>query len=74
MKFYIDGQPIDLIFVSLPSYVNIPSSLDIINNNRCLFNLDDQSIRSLNGSRVAERICSLVPNFENFCLCLRAGK
>ena len=74
MKFNIDGQAVDMIFASLGNFSRIPANLDILESNHCLINLDDQSIRSVNGSRVAERICRLVPNFENFCLTLRAVK
>eukprot|EP00605_Chrysophyceae_sp_TOSAG23-4_P000983 GSChrysophyteH1.ASY1.ANO1.1083.1 assembled CDS len=74
MKFNIDGQPVDMIFASLSLYMKIPEEIDILENNACLFNLDEQSIRSLNGSRVAERICQVVPNFEHFCVTLRTVK
>ena len=37
-----------------------PQPWDILESNTCLYNLDDMSIRSVNGSRVAERICRLV--------------
>ena len=74
MKFNIDGQAVDMIFASLSKFTFIPTNFDILSTNACLVDLDEQSIRSVNGSRVAELICSLVPNFENFCVTLRAVK
>ncbi len=74
MKFNIDGQPVDMIFASLSRYRKIPLDPNILESNACLINLDEKAIRCLNGSRVAERICRLVPNFENFCVTLRAVK
>jgi poly(A) polymerase len=73
MKFNMDGQPIDMIFAALPYYTAIPPNLDILSTS-VLHGLDAKSIRSVNGSRVAERICNLVPNFHNFCTTLRAVK
>ena len=69
VKFNIDGQAIDMIFVSLV-ITTIPNDLDVLDS-KYLKNLDDQGIRSLNGSRVAEWICRLVPNFPTFCTTLR---
>lgn len=75
MKFNLDGQPIDMIFASLVAYEVIPPDLDIISSTpTCLHGLDSKSIRSLNGSRVAERTCTLVPRFPEFCTTLRAVK
>jgi poly(A) polymerase len=72
VKFNIDGQAVDMIFVSL-ALTSIPSDLDILDS-RHLKGLDEQGIRSLNGSRVAEWICRLVPNFSNFATALRFVK
>jgi poly(A) polymerase len=69
VKFNIDGQATDMIFVSL-GMPSIPSDLDVLNTKH-LRGLDEQGIRSLNGSRVAEWICRLVPNFPAFCTTLR---
>ena len=69
VKFNIDGQAIDMIFVSLVT-PSIPIDLDVLDS-KYLRGLDEQGIRSLNGSRVAEWICRLVPNFPSFCTTLR---
>jgi poly(A) polymerase len=69
VKFNIDGQAIDMIFVSLQIH-SIPIDIDVLDS-RYLKGLDEQGIRSLNGSRVAEWICRLVPNFASFCTTLR---
>lgn len=69
VKFNIDNQAIDMIFASL-AMESIPKELDILDSG-LLRGLDEQGIRSLNGSRVAEWICRLVPNFQTFCLTLR---
>eukprot|EP00596_Hydrurales_sp_CCMP1899_P000116 CAMPEP_0119036968 /NCGR_PEP_ID=MMETSP1177-20130426/5024_1 /TAXON_ID=2985 /ORGANISM="Ochromonas sp, Strain CCMP1899" /LENGTH=774 /DNA_ID=CAMNT_0006997563 /DNA_START=278 /DNA_END=2599 /DNA_ORIENTATION=- len=69
VKFNISGQAIDMIFVGLcVSFVEV--DIDILSS-RYLRGLDEQGIRSLNGVRVAEWICRLVPNFPSFCTTLR---
>ncbi|KJH46291.1 Poly(A) polymerase central domain protein [Dictyocaulus viviparus] len=45
-----------------------------LNDDMLLKNLDDKSVRSLNGCRVADEILRLVPYPETFALCLRAVK
>ena len=72
LKFTIDGQPIDMVFASLEMPL-LPHTLDILDLN-CLKGLDDQSVRSLNGARVAEWILRLVPNTKTFCSALRVIK
>jgi poly(A) polymerase len=72
VKFSLRGQAIDIIFATLPLAV-IPHDIDILDD-AYLQGLDEQSVRSMNGARVAERIISLVPNFENFCTTLRVVK
>ena len=62
-----------MIFVSLYNMYQIPFDLNILNASY-LANLDDKSIRSINGSRVTERILQLVPDVDVFCLSLRAIK
>jgi poly(A) polymerase len=69
LKFNIDNIAIDMIFVSLSS-ASIPVDMDVLNS-KCLRGIDEQGIRSLNGCRVAEWICRLVPNFDSFCTTLR---
>eukprot|EP00301_Raphidiophrys_heterophryoidea_P003698 c11658_g3_i2.p1 GENE.c11658_g3_i2~~c11658_g3_i2.p1 ORF type:complete len:429 (-),score=69.57 c11658_g3_i2:621-1868(-) len=66
------GVPIDLVFARM-SDVCIPENFDILDN-RHMRNLDDFSIRSLNGCRVTDRILRLVPNVPSFRIALRAVK
>lgn len=61
-----------MIFVSLCDQT-LPDDLDVLDD-RYLRGLDEQGVRSLNGSRVAEYLCKLVPNFHTFCTTLRAIK
>lgn len=72
LKFDIYGQAIDMIFVSL-SCDKVPMDIQV-SDGQYLKGLDDKGIRSINGSRVAERILNLVPNLETFCLALRTVK
>lgn len=72
LKFFMDNQAVDLIFVSL-FCKSIPPSINVINP-KYLRGLDEQGVRSFNGSRVSEQICQLVPNFDAFCVCLRTIK
>lgn len=52
---------------------NLPKELDILEKN-ILRNLDEASVRSLNGCRVADQILKLVPNVPNFRTLLRGVK
>lgn len=45
-----------------------------ISHDSVLFNSDEQTVRSLNGCRVADQILKLVPNVEHFCTTLRCLK
>ncbi|KAI0331301.1 polymerase [Cubamyces sp. BRFM 1775] len=68
----ISGIPIDLLFAQL-SLPSIPEDLDLQDDN-LLKNLDDKSVRSLNGSRVINEILRLVPNVDVFRDALRCIK
>mmetsp|Transcript_2182 Transcript_2182/g.4824 ORF Transcript_2182/g.4824 Transcript_2182/m.4824 type:complete len:367 (-) Transcript_2182:32-1132(-) len=72
VKFTLDHQPVDMVFASL-HFPLLPAQPDLLDL-RCLQGLDDASVRSLNGARVAEWICRLVPNLRNFCAALRVIK
>jgi poly(A) polymerase len=73
IKFSLHNISVDMIFASLPGFYRVPLQLDILDS-RCLCGLDDKSVRSLNGSRVTERILQLVPSVPSFCMALRAIK
>jgi poly(A) polymerase len=64
MKLYFEGIQIDLLCSRL-SLTVIPDEFDLLDPNN-LKHIDDQSVRSLNGCRVADQIMRLVPSIENF--------
>ncbi|KAJ1959606.1 polynucleotide adenylyltransferase [Dipsacomyces acuminosporus] len=72
IKMQFSGVDIDLTFASL-QLPTIPEDLELLDTN-LLRNLDDVSIRSVNGSRVTDEILRLVPNIPNFRLALRCIK
>lgn len=71
IKFEMDGIPIDLLFARL-AMDSIPEDLQI--EERHLKGIDEPTVRSLNGTRVASAILSLVPNVANFRTTLRCIK
>lgn len=72
LKFTMDGQAVDMVFASL-QLQTLPVNLDILDV-RCLKGLDDASVRSINGARVAEWICRLTHNTVTYCVTLRIIK
>ncbi|XP_049882188.1 poly(A) polymerase type 3 [Pectinophora gossypiella] len=72
IKMNFDGIEIDLLFARL-ALKEIPDSFDL-SDDMLLKNLDQKSVRSLNGCRVTDEILRLVPNINNFRLTLRAIK
>ncbi|CAN6570788.1 unnamed protein product [Malus baccata var. baccata] len=72
MKFKFDGISIDLLYASI-SLLVVPEDLDI-SDVSLLYNIDEPTVRSLNGCRVADQILKLVPNVEHFCTTLRCLK
>jgi poly(A) polymerase len=72
LKIVIMGLSVDVIFTSL-QIPKLNPTVDVLDL-RCLKGLDEQSVRSLNGVRVAEWIYKLVPNMINYRTTLRAVK
>uniref|UniRef100_A0A7S1AF78 polynucleotide adenylyltransferase n=1 Tax=Noctiluca scintillans TaxID=2966 RepID=A0A7S1AF78_NOCSC len=73
IKMKLSGVEIDLLFARL-SLSQVPDDLESLNDDNLLKNLDDKTVRSLNGCRVADHILSLVPNAETFRDTLRLIK
>ncbi|RDX73835.1 Nuclear poly(A) polymerase 2, partial [Mucuna pruriens] len=72
MKFKFDGISIDLLYASISRLI-VPEDLDI-SDVSVLHNVDEPTVRSLNGCRVAVQILKLVPNVEHFRTTLRCLK
>ncbi|KAF5748279.1 Poly(A) polymerase 1 isoform 2 [Tripterygium wilfordii] len=72
MKFKFQGISIDLLYASV-SLLVVPEDLDI-SHGSVLYNIDEKTVRSLNGCRVADQILKLVPNIEYFRMTLRCLK
>ncbi|KAH9514227.1 hypothetical protein Btru_028430 [Bulinus truncatus] len=72
IKVEFDGIELDMVFARL-ALPTIPEDINL-RDESLLKNLDDKSVRSLNGIRVTDEILHLVPNQENFRMTLRAIK
>ncbi|XP_059316868.1 nuclear poly(A) polymerase 1 isoform X2 [Lycium ferocissimum] len=69
MKFKFNGVSIDLLYANVSLWV-IPEDLDI-SQESILQNVDEQTVRSLNGCRVTDQVLHLVPNIQSFRTTLR---
>eukprot|EP01063_Lacrimia_lanifica_P000009 TRINITY_DN10004_c0_g1_i1.p1 TRINITY_DN10004_c0_g1~~TRINITY_DN10004_c0_g1_i1.p1 ORF type:complete len:655 (+),score=240.98 TRINITY_DN10004_c0_g1_i1:124-2088(+) len=74
IKMKFDDVPIDLVFCALDLERIPPSPPFNIGADSLLRNLDDPSQRSINGSRVAEKLLRCVPNVDTFRWALRGIK
>jgi poly(A) polymerase len=75
IKMKFDGIPIDLLFVSLPTFDRVGTELTSLKDDSIIARLTEQKdMYSLNGSRVADQIITNVPDPESFRLTLRAIK
>lgn len=72
IKFLYDGISIDLICARLP-IPSVKPDIDL-NDKELLRNMDEVSIRSLNGHKVANDILRLVPDLDTFRTTLRCIK
>uniref|UniRef100_A0A0B7A324 polynucleotide adenylyltransferase n=1 Tax=Arion vulgaris TaxID=1028688 RepID=A0A0B7A324_9EUPU len=72
IKVEFDGIELDMVFARL-ALATIPEDINL-RDEILLKNLDDKSVRSLNGIRVTDEILHLVPNQETFRMTLRAIK
>jgi len=72
LKFRMSTTDVDLLFAPL-DLEKLPEPLDIMDDS-LMNGLDDVSVRSLNGARVAEYLLDLVPDQSVFRVALRAIK
>lgn len=73
IKLKLQGVEIDLLFARL-MLQQVPEDLESLMDDNLLRNLDDKTVRSLNGCRVADHILSLVPDAERYRESLRLVK
>lgn len=72
MKLKYSGVELDILFARL-ALREVPDTQELFDD-QLLRNLDQESVRSLNGCRVAEQLLKLVPRQKEFCVALRAIK
>ncbi|CAL5396644.1 unnamed protein product [Camellia sinensis] len=69
LQFKFNEVSIDLLYANVALWA-IPEDLDI-SQDSILQNVDEQTVRSLNGCRVTDQILRLVPNIQSFRTTLR---
>lgn len=72
IKLRYSGIELDILFARLA--LKEVSDDQQLSDDNLLRNLDDKSIRSLNGCRVADEILRLIPNQDTFITTLRSVK
>jgi len=70
----MDDFPVDLLFAQMVVDDDVTIETQIQLKDAMFLGLDEPSVRSMNGVRVAEMLLDMVPNRENFSLTLRAVK
>lgn len=70
IKLCFDGIDVDLLFARL-AIPRLPANLNSLSDDSLLRNVDEKTVRSLNGSRVAADLVNLVPDKNNFVTALR---
>lgn len=70
IKLEYHNVDVDLLFARL-ALSRVPDDLTSLRDDNLLRNVDEKTVRSLNGCRVAEDLLLLVPNKESFITTLR---
>jgi len=72
IKLKVRGVCIDLLFARLARSISeTESAQEVVKEDEVLRNMDEKSVRCMNGFRVADQILTLVPNQETFRRTLR---
>jgi poly(A) polymerase len=82
IKFLFQGLHMDLLFARLEDGTKLAHHQSFMDGRRMeyaiddadLMGLDEASVRSLNGARVAQSLLTMVPNVDTFRMTLRAVK
>jgi poly(A) polymerase len=82
IKFLFQGLHMDLLFARLEDGTKLAHHQSLVDGRRMeyaiddadLMGLDEASVRSLNGGRVAQTLLNIVPNVDTFRMTLRAIK
>ena len=74
IKLKIEGVEVDLLFAKINVASIDPLTLTALDDDSYLKNLDEKSVRCVNGTRVADSILRLIPDRTSFRLALRVIK